>query len=129
MIEESLNRLSEAIEKLTAALQSHQTIVATSAVPQSQPEAVPTKTRKAKTTAEPTAEATPPAPTPEPAKPTGPTVADLRAMAQQILDAGQPEKLRELNKKYGCRASECPPERIGEFHADLKAAIEPLAAV
>src|SRR5689334_11987578 len=80
-----------------------------------------------------------PAPAPEPAKeptkkkadpkptetptPAGPTVADVRAAAQALLDANGNDgtALTELNKKYGTkRISEVPADKYAEVIAALK---------
>ena len=122
--------LEDAVLKLAAAVEANTAALLNKPVPASAPEdapaeeAIPRKGRKPKAEVP---ETLPPAPTPEtlpPAPPAGPTLSDLRAAAQAVLDGNgnDPAPIAAINKEYGVkRISEIAPERYAEAIAKLKA--------
>ena len=122
--------LEDAVLKLAAAVEANTAALLNKPVPASAPEdapaeeAIPRKGRKPK--AEAVSETLPPPPTPEPPAPApaGPTLSDLRAAAQAVLDGNgnDPAPIAAINKEYGVkRISEIAPERYAEAIAKLKA--------
>ena len=54
-----------------------------------------------------------------------PTIADVRAAAQKVLDAGGPKHIRPLLTKYGVeKISAAPAEKYAEVIADLAEALK-----
>lgn len=114
--------IEEKIDQLIAALNANTAALAGSAAKAEEPKA--TKTPDPKPVATPT-----PAPAAE-TTPTGPTMTDLRALAQQLVDAGRVSDVKDANKALGfAKVSECPPDKFAELHTKLKAAVDALGAV
>ena len=71
-----------------------------------------------------------PAPAPKAPEPKAddkpqPTIADVRAAAQKVLDAGGPKHIRPLLTKYGVeKISAAPAEKYAEVIADLAEALK-----
>ena len=77
----------------------------------------------------------PKTPAPEPVKveqpkaPEGPTLQDLRKMAQDLLDAGQVDTLRAIVKDFKiAKISTAEPQQYAAIHERLKKATDALAA-
>lgn len=108
MIEEKIDALIAALNANTAALSG-----AKSEAPAAKKTEKPAKVEK----------------TPEPPQPTGPSMNDLRALAQKLVDAGRIQDVKDANKAIGVgKVSECPADKLAELHAKLNAAVDALAA-
>lgn len=114
MIEEKIDQLIAALNANTAAL------AGSAAKP---PKAEKPKTEEKKSETAKVEEKKPDAPV-------GPTMTDLRALAQQLVDAGRVSDVKDANKALGfAKVSECPPDKFTELHTKLKAAVDALGAV
>lgn len=119
MIEEQLQSLIEAVNRLTDALNSRQTQTVMVA---SAPSVVAEEAPKPKAKAKPEPAVETPAPIPVPSAKL--TANDLRALAQKLLDADKLPAILAINKTYGVkRITEAPVEKYPEIHAALTAAL------
>lgn len=124
MIEELLKELIAAVKANTNALIA--TLAEAPAAPAPAPVAEP---KKSKTKVEtPAALATPPPAAEEAPKAETKAITPainldtLRAIAQEILDAGGLEEIRKVNAEQGIkRVSECPPEKFESLQKALTA--------
>lgn len=134
MIEESLNQLTAAVNALTNALlaQPMPTVTATVA-PDSDnltPPVEEPKKRVRRTQAQIAADQA--ALEAGKANPDAPTVTlqSLRIKAQKILDAGHPDKIREINTSLGVsRLSEAAPEQYAQLDTLLTKALDGLGPI
>jgi hypothetical protein len=125
MLEESLTRLTEALDRLTAALivpaqSKAEAVPELEQHPETPVDTKPKRTRRtqAQIAADQAALENPP-PTEEP-KAAPITLADLLKLAQALMDAGYPDKIREVNAKFGVpRIREIPEDKYPEVHALL----------
>lgn len=124
MIEEQLQSLIEAVNRLTDALNSRQTqTVMVASAPSVVAEEAPKPKAKAKPEPAPAPVAETPAPIPVPSAKL--TANDLRALAQKLLDADKLPAILAINKTYGVkRITEAPVEKYPEIHAALTAALD-----
>ena len=109
-LEESILKLAAAIEANTAAIMANTGAAVETATVE------PKKGRKAKEEATPVAQ-------PVEQAPVGPSVQDVRAAAQAVLDANgnDPAPIVALNKEYGVkRIAEVAPEKFADVIAKLK---------
>ena len=122
-LEDAVLKLAAAVEANTAALLNKPVSEPVTDAPAE--EAAPRRGRKPKAeTATETLPPPPPAAEPPAPPPAGPTLSDLRAAAQVVLDGNgnDPAPIAAINKEYGVkRISEIAPERYAEAIAKLKA--------
>lgn len=134
MIEAKIDELIKALNSNTDALlgrgQTPLAATVADAAPTPAPEVKETKSTKKVKPTEPATPPTPPPPPAEPEKPAGPTVAELRDIAQKCLDNGvKPDQIRAECAKYDSkRVSETKPEHFAALAADLQKLLDASAA-
>ena len=129
MIEESLNALTSALDRLTAALQ-HPAPTATEApIPVPTDPAKRTRRTQAQIAADQVAlDSAKSSSKEEPSSKEN--LHSLRALAQKLLDAGHPDKIREINTSLGiARISEAQPEQFAQLEQLLTKALNGLGDI
>lgn len=117
MLEVEIQKLTAALEANTAALFKSGTVTTIAAA--STTSAEPTAAEKKKAAAEAEKKRLADA-----AASAGPTLQDVREVAQKLVDMGRKPALKEVNIKLGvAKISELPPEKLGEAKKLLEAAI------